>query len=100
MSVARSAALTLPGLALGIALAMTAASGTSFAVDEATKSAVRQACRSDAMRLCALVQRGGGRILQCLRDHRADVTPACREALDKVPADATAPPTPAANGSR
>lgn len=35
-------------------------------------------CLGDARKFCASVQAGGGRIRDCLREHQADLTPACR----------------------
>ncbi len=46
-------------------------------------SALMQACRADAERLCASVERGGGRKLICLKSHASELTPACRDALPK-----------------
>jgi len=40
-----------------------------------------QACRGDVQAYCADVPRGGGRILQCLRDHRGQVSDGCQAAL-------------------
>jgi hypothetical protein len=40
----------------------------------------------DVKTLCADVQRGGGRIIKCLRDHAADLTPACRDGLASLKA--------------
>lgn len=39
------------------------------------------ACRADYDALCASVAPGGGRIVACLRQHAAQLSPACREAL-------------------
>lgn len=42
----------------------------------------RQACMSDYQKFCTGVSPGGGRIKQCLIDHRAQLSEACRIALD------------------
>jgi hypothetical protein len=42
------------------------------------------ACHEDVQRLCAGVQPGGGRILACMREHAADLSQTCREAIDKA----------------
>lgn len=39
------------------------------------------ACRDDAKRLCTSVQPGGGRVMGCLKDKQAELSPACRTAL-------------------
>ena len=45
------------------------------------RRAAREACAGDARKLCADVQRGGGRIIACLRQHDAELAPACRDVL-------------------
>lgn len=40
------------------------------------------ACRADAEKFCADVQPGGGRILQCLRQHRNQLSPQCASHLE------------------
>jgi len=40
-------------------------------------AAIRAACGQDFRRLCAGVQPGGGRVVQCLMAHRAELSPAC-----------------------
>jgi Cysteine rich repeat len=47
---------------------------------------IAQLCRADALRLCASVESGGGRKLKCLEEHKAELTPACRDALPKAEA--------------
>jgi hypothetical protein len=42
---------------------------------------IREACRQDVEQLCAGVQRGGGRIMQCLRDQADKVSNGCKEAM-------------------
>jgi hypothetical protein len=46
---------------------------------------LRQACKADAKKLCSNIRLGGGRMLRCLEDHAADLSPACRDALDAAP---------------
>ena len=48
---------------------------------------IRKACEADAKRMCAGVKPGGGRLLQCLHEHDADLTPVCREAAGPRPAN-------------
>lgn len=46
------------------------------------------ACRDDQQRLCADVKPGGGRIMECMRSHLADLSDACRAvAQDKLRQD-------------
>jgi hypothetical protein len=55
--------------------------------------AALETCRADIERICPGVEPGEGRILACMREHRADITPACRAAVR-----AAAPEAAAANG--
>ena len=48
------------------------------------RKALRDACVGDAQKLCANVQRGQGRIVQCLKSHEAELSPACRDGLAKA----------------
>ncbi len=50
-----------------------------------TKSgALRDACMEDYRRFCANVQRGGGRIRQCMLENASQLTPQCRESMKAV----------------
>ncbi len=39
----------------------------------------KEACHDDIQTLCKDVKPGGGRIVQCLRQHEGELAPACRE---------------------
>ena len=56
--------------ALALLLAGAAASG--FAAD----APGAQACRADAQKLCAGAKPGGGRVMACLKQHEAELSPA------------------------
>ncbi len=43
----------------------------------------KDACHDDAQKLCKGVQPGGGRIVQCLRQHEGELAPACKEHIAK-----------------
>jgi cysteine rich repeat protein len=60
-------------------IALTAA--TAVSAQGADRGALRAACTADAKRLCAEVQPGGGRIVQCLRARDKELSSACRDAL-------------------
>jgi hypothetical protein len=64
---------------------------------QAQVDAVRQNCRSDFIRHCSHVPRGGPEALACLRQHASEVAPACRKALDAMPAPKTPKPAAAAS---
>lgn len=68
--------LVLPGLALLAAVALPVAASAQAARD------LRTACEPDTKKFCADEKPGGGRILQCLKSHEADLAPACKSALD------------------
>src|SRR5690242_11857829 len=38
-------------------------------------------CAADAQKFCGDVQRGGGRIAQCMKAHEAQLSPACQEGM-------------------
>jgi len=40
-----------------------------------------QACKDDMKRLCNGAKPGGGRVLQCLKQHEAELSPPCKEKL-------------------
>jgi hypothetical protein len=44
-----------------------------------------QACAPDIRAHCASVQRGGGRILACLRQNTEKLSPNCAQALGSLP---------------
>lgn len=46
--------------------------------------AVLTYCKDDVQRLCAGVQPGGGRILQCLKAHKEEMSVGCAQGLAKM----------------
>ena len=44
---------------------------------------VRGACRTDIEQFCANTEPGGGRIMQCLREHQDRVSPDCKSAMSE-----------------
>ena len=44
----------------------------------------RAACASDVQKLCAGVPPGGGRIIACLKQHQAEVSDGCKQAIVKA----------------
>ena len=49
-----------------------------------TLADVRAACASDVQKLCAGVPSGGGRIIACLKQHQAEVSDGCKQAIAKA----------------
>lgn len=42
---------------------------------------MKEECGEDAKKLCKDVQPGGGRIMQCLKQHEGELSPACKEKM-------------------
>jgi hypothetical protein len=56
--------------------------GVPFGAGAATMpAAVREACHSDAMRLCSAVMANQGARQACMRKHRAEWSDACTKAI-------------------
>jgi hypothetical protein len=47
---------------------------------EKTKE-MKEACKDDAKKLCKDAKPGGGRIMQCLKQHESDLSPECKEEM-------------------
>jgi hypothetical protein len=64
--------------------------------DAAAVDILRQGCSDDAQRLCANVQPGGGRILDCLEQKKDSLSDKCKRATQKAESmsDASAPNAP------
>jgi hypothetical protein len=45
---------------------------------------VREACKADFQSLCKDVQPGGGRIMQCLHEHKDALSAGCKDAIKKA----------------
>jgi hypothetical protein len=41
-------------------------------------------CRDDTRKLCASARPGGGQVVGCLKEHEADLSPACQAALPVI----------------
>ncbi len=56
----------------------------------------RAACASDVQKLCAGVPSGGGRIIACLKQHQAEVSDGCKQAIAKAMGGSRSDASPAA----
>lgn len=63
-----------------LSLSALAAAQPAAALDEA----VMTYCKADIERLCAGVQPGGGRLLQCLKSHKEEMSVGCAQGLAKM----------------
>ena len=68
------------GLFLLSSIALFAAA-TGAVAQRQPNPAVVAACSGDAQQLCHNVQRGGGRIAQCLKEHAMELSAGCKGAL-------------------
>jgi hypothetical protein len=57
------------------------------AAAQGAMAGVRAACQADLQKLCAGVQPGGGRIKQCLKEHKDQVSTGCKSALVEMKAN-------------
>jgi hypothetical protein len=75
--------LVMAGLAL-IGAARIVVADNAPAAPVAVPAEVRSACEADVAKLCAGVQPGGGRIMQCLAQHKTEVSDNCKQAIMKA----------------
>lgn len=47
----------------------------------AGKGGAREACKPDVDKFCSGVQAGGGHIISCMRQHRDELSQACKDAI-------------------
>ncbi len=66
-------------------LAMAAAAGVLLTQNAfAQQGDIAKYCKPDIERLCAGIQPGGGRLLQCLKAHPKEISVGCGQALQKL----------------
>jgi len=65
------------------------------------RSLIGARCADDAAKLCAGVEAGGGKLARCLKSHEAELSPACKGALEAGGARMRGgpPPAPAAGAT-
>ena len=56
----------------------------AFAQADQVPPKVREACEADYKKFCLTTIPGGGRVLACMRSNLAQLTAACRTALNEV----------------
>jgi hypothetical protein len=58
-------------------------SGVTMAADAGKGPAgpIRSACKSDVAELCKGVKPGGGRVAACLKEHKDQISDACKSAI-------------------
>ena len=81
----RNAVCGLTVAVLAMALAATPAPGfAQTAAMEASARQVGRACRGDAMKLCAGMRPGDGKILSCLESRFDQLSPACKAKIPEA----------------
>ena len=63
------------------ALLAAALSSGALAQDSAKAGKGRGPCAEDAKKLCAGMEPGGGRIARCMKEHEAELSPACQSQM-------------------
>jgi D-serine deaminase-like pyridoxal phosphate-dependent protein len=71
-------------IAAGAAMADDPPAAQPTPAQQKTMHEVRAACQADVQKLCATVQPGGGRIVACLKEHKEEVSDACKQAIGKA----------------
>jgi len=51
---------------------------------------LKTVCVTDFFKFCSNVERGGGRIIACLKSHLAELEPACADGLKQLDAEKAA----------
>jgi len=59
---------------------------------KAKMEAAKQACQPDVDKFCSGVAQGGGRIMQCLKQHESELSDACKAAQPQHRGPPPAPP--------
>jgi hypothetical protein len=67
-----------------------------WAQDNAALAVLRAGCSDDAQKFCANVEPGGGRILQCLKDHKDSLSDQCKQAAQQAISMSSGSPAPSA----
>ena len=52
-------------------------------MNEGKHKKMQEACGGDIKKFCSNIERGGGRIVQCLEQHQKEVSQACNQLLEK-----------------
>jgi cysteine rich repeat protein len=76
-------------------LALIAVSTAALAADVSDRAG-RASCKADVEKLCANVERGEGRIVQCLKENEAKLSTPCKAAVAQAQAQGKAAAAPAA----
>src|ERR1700733_1299269 len=68
----------------------------AWAQDNAVLAVLRAGCADDVQKFCANVEPGGGRILQCLKDHKDSLSDKCKQAAQQTIGMSNGSPAPTA----
>ena len=67
-------------VSIAVVACVVGVSTAAFAQNQ--RGAVREACKADVEKYCSDVQRGGGRIVECLNKQHDTLGEACQKTLD------------------
>jgi hypothetical protein len=85
--------LRVAAFALTLAVAAPALAQNPMAgvADAPAKAGVRagghgamKACKPDRDKYCAGIEKGGGRVMACMKEHAAELSPGCKSALQTM----------------
>jgi hypothetical protein len=46
-----------------------------------------KACKADRQTYCADIEKGGGRVMKCMKEHADKLSPSCKDALAAIKAE-------------
>jgi hypothetical protein len=76
--------MNLRSLSLAALSMLVLAASPAFADDGHARG--REACKGDVERFCKDVKPGGGRIMECLKQHEAELSPQCKAVGEQMKA--------------
>lgn len=82
--IATAVLMLSPAFALAQSAAPAPAASPQVAPAQGPGRAAMAACRGDLASLCASVEKGGGRKIQCLKDNQAKLSTSCQSAIQAV----------------
>lgn len=56
----------------------------SFLMSVSAFAEGKKACKADMEKFCANVERGEGRIAKCMKEHKDELSPACKEQIEHM----------------
>ena len=76
--------MSIKNAMVSTAFALLAAALAPAALAQGKGEKAEGPCREDAKKFCGNVQPGGGRIARCMKEHEAQLSPACQSAMKEA----------------